>query len=268
MTQHSLQAYYNDPEVLRHYKDYGKLEAAEAVLLSRVKDELKDQPILDIGMGGGRTTPYLRQISNSYIGIDFSEGMIRSARQKFSDANLLVRDAKDLSIFHDGQFAAVFFLGAGLDDVSAKDRLRILKEIHRVLRSRGIFILAGHNLEAHDMRLCLENKLRLSGRPRILISDNLLRLRSYISHFGRKVWNIIHDKSYVIYMDYDECFADSPKPGILLPTYYMRSDAQIKQLSENGFCQAEAIDEKGKTVEKDRVTKGLFLHYIARKLEI
>src|SRR5437773_8940560 len=102
MRLRAYQTYYNDPAVLAHYKNSGGLYPAETVLLSQVKEELKDQPILDVGIGGGRTTPYLREISKSYTGIDFSEGMIQSARQKFPDVSLFVCDARDLSIFHDG----------------------------------------------------------------------------------------------------------------------------------------------------------------------
>src|SRR5215467_15456610 len=141
------QVYYNEPEVLRHYVHPGGLYPPETVLLSRIKDELQGQPILDIGMGGGRTTPYLQSISQAYTGIDLSEGMIRSARQRFPGANLLVCDARDLSRFQDGQFVGTFFLGGGIDEVDVEDRMQVLREINRVLRRNGVFILATHNLD-------------------------------------------------------------------------------------------------------------------------
>src|SRR5262249_50258420 len=149
---HGVQTYYNTPEVLTHYKEYEALDPVESLLLARFRDELQDQPLLDVGIGGGRTTPYLLQISKSYIGVDFSAGMVGSAREKFPEANLQVCDASDLSRFGNGQFAAVFFLGAGLDDVPVAGRPRVLKEVNRVLRSRGAFLLAAHNFDAHDLR--------------------------------------------------------------------------------------------------------------------
>ena len=66
-------------------------------------------------------------------------------------------------------------------------------------------------------------------------------------------------------MDYDECFTDRPRPGMVLPTYYVRKDAQIKQLIESGFWQIEVIDQEGTMVDNKRTAKDLFLHYMARK---
>jgi SAM-dependent methyltransferase len=267
MTIPVYQAYYNDPQVIGHYVHPGGLYPAEAALLSRMKNELQDQSILDIGMGGGRTTAYLQSISQAYTGIDLSEGMIRSARQRFPGANLLVCDARDLSRFQDGHFAAVFFLGAGIDEVNVRDRLQILNEINRVLRRNGVFISAIHNLDAGCRNSGMAPGLRLSDNLRGLITDNLLRARSVISHCTRRMWQKINDKGYIVCMDYDECFSDSRKCGILLPTYYIRKDAQIQQLMENGFDQVEAIDQKGEVLTNGRIVKDQFLYYSARKSE-
>jgi SAM-dependent methyltransferase len=248
--------YYNDPNVAGYWKKQDKLGRVEAVLLARVKEELQDQPILDVGIGGGRTTPYLRQISKIYTGTDFSEAMIQAARQRFPAVDFLTCDARDLSRFQNGQFAAVFFFGPGIDYVSGADRLLVLKEISRVLRARGIFILTSHNLEAHFLS-ALEYRFRF--RINQLVADNLLRLRIWISHCKGALWNIIHDEGCAVFLDYNACGA-----GLL--TYYMRRSAQIRQLIENGFSEVEAIDENGNMINDDKATKGRrVLHYIARK---
>lgn len=263
MVQNECEAYYNDPKVVGHYKSYGRLEPVEAALLARVKEELQDQPILDIGIGGGRITPYLLQVSKAYTGIDFSEGMIQAARHRFHGVDLRICDARDLSRFQNGQFAGVFFFGAGIDDINWADRLLVLKEINRVLTGHGIFILAGHNLEGHWLA-GLEG-FRLCSNPRIFVADNFLRLRSFISRCRGMLWNVIHDEGYAVFMDYDDCFAERPKIGVVLRTYYMRRSAQIRQLIENGFHEVEALDLDGNTVNDDKAAKNLFLHYVARK---
>jgi SAM-dependent methyltransferase len=250
--------YYNDPNVAEYWKNQDKLGRVEAVLLARVKEELQDQPILDIGIGGGRTTPYLRQISKVYTGIDFSEAMIQAAGPRFPAVDFFTCDARDLSRFQNGQFAAVFFFGPGIDYVSGADRLLILKEISRVLRARGIFILTGHNLEAHFLS-ALAYRFRFCSNQRIFVADNLLRLRTWISHCKGALWSIIHYKGYAVFMDYNAC-------GAVLLTYYMRRSAQIRQLIENGFSEVEAIDEDGNIINDDKATKSRrVLHYIARK---
>src|ERR1043165_4155813 len=106
--------------------------------------------------------------------------MIHSATQKLPGADWRVCDARDLSMFIDGQFAAVFFWGGGLDDIVA-ERSRVLKEINRVL-GNGIFMLMTHNFDANNMRRFLKHRLQLSRDPSLLIHDNLMRLRSRISY--------------------------------------------------------------------------------------
>lgn len=259
--------YYNDPDVVGYYKYRDHYAPAEAALLARLKEELQNQPILEIGIGGGRTTPYLRQISKVYTGIDLSEAMIQAARSRFPGVDFLTCDARDLSRFQNGQFAAVFFFGAGIDNVSGADRLLVVKEISRVLRSRGILILVGHNLELHWSSLV---GLRLYSDQRIFVADNLLRLRSWISHCKGALLNIIHDKGYAVFLDYEERFVDQPKIGAVLRTVYIRRSAQMRQLVENGFSEIEVLDLDGNIINDDKAAKvprSIFLHFIARKQE-
>lgn len=263
MAQSKVQAYYNNSEVVSHYQRASTLYPVETLLLSQLRDEIKDKPILDIGVGGGRTTAHLLQISRSYVGIDFSVEMIAAARQKFPGVDLRVCNARDMSMFQDGQFAAVFFFGGGIDDVSAVDRVRILKEICRVLRN-GTLIMAGHNFAAHTLRF-LQCGLRLSRDPAVLFQDNMVRLKAYVSHCGKWLWSTLSRKGHAVYLDYDECFSEAPKPGILLPTYYMRRQAQVKQLLELGFSQVQTVDQKGNVPDEDCVVKDQFLHYVAHK---
>jgi ubiquinone/menaquinone biosynthesis C-methylase UbiE len=259
----AIEIYYEDPKVVNFFKNLSALKPVETALLSRFRDELRDQPVLDIGIGGGRTTAPLLEITRSYIGIDFSQEMILAARQRFPGADLLVCDARDLSRFKDEQFAAVFFWGGGLDDIVA-DRSRVLKEIYRVLGS-GVFMLMTHNFDANNMQRFLKYRLQLSRDPSLLIHDNLLRLRSYISYCSNWLWSIAHHKGYAIYKEYEESYGDRSELGRILPTYYMNRDAQVRQLMEHSFSEVEAFDQNGNTVDKGRAVNDLFLFYAARK---
>lgn len=68
-------------------------------------------------------------------------------------------------------------------------------------------------------------------------------------------------------MDYDDCFAEQAKIGVVLKTFYMRRSAQIRQLIESGFHEVEALDREGNIINDDKASKDLFLHYFARKQE-
>jgi SAM-dependent methyltransferase len=264
MTISSIEAFYKQPNIVDFHRNLSALAPVEAALLSRFRDELQDQPILDIGIGGGRTTAPLLQLTRFYVGIDFSKEMILAAKQKNPGADLLVCDARDLSMFKGGQFAAVFFWGGGLDDVPSDDRSRVLKEINRVLRS-GIFMLMTHNFDANNIREYLNYRLRLSRNPRLLIHDNLLRLQSYISYCYNWFWETVHHKGYATYRDYEEYLGDRADLGMVLPTYYIRRDAQVRQLIEHGFSEVEAFGRSGNTIESGKTVKDLFLFYVARK---
>jgi ubiquinone/menaquinone biosynthesis C-methylase UbiE len=102
--------------------------------------------ILDIGVGTGRTTPYLSQVAGEYVGIDYSEAMIARCREKFPGLRLIHADALDLSLFADGYFDAIVFSLNGIDSIYGENnRTRCLRECARTLKPGGVFILSSHN---------------------------------------------------------------------------------------------------------------------------
>ena len=65
--------------VLRHFGlASGWLERGEQIAVLSVAEAVRGAPILDIGVGGGRTAPLMREISTDYCGIDFAPAMIAS----------------------------------------------------------------------------------------------------------------------------------------------------------------------------------------------
>jgi ubiquinone/menaquinone biosynthesis C-methylase UbiE len=102
--------------------------------------------ILDLGVGGGRTTPYLSRNASRYVGVDYSEEMVRVCKSKFPDLQFEVADASDLSRFADASFDAVVFSFNGLDCLAPDEkRHQCMRECYRVLRKQGVFIFSAHN---------------------------------------------------------------------------------------------------------------------------
>lgn len=56
----------------------------------------KDMHILDLGYGTGRTTVYLSHLDNKIVGIDYSESMIKMARERLPMLDFKVANAKKL----------------------------------------------------------------------------------------------------------------------------------------------------------------------------
>jgi len=135
---------YNEPEVVDYYKKAEGLQPSEAYLFKRY---LKPgMSILDIGVGGGRTTPYLSKIAARYVGADYSNAMVEVCKKRFPALEFCHADATDMRVFQDNEFDAVVFSFNGIDAIrSHEERAKCLKEIARILKSGGIFIFSSHN---------------------------------------------------------------------------------------------------------------------------
>ncbi len=105
--------------------------------------------MLDIGVGTGRTVPYVAPAAAAYIGVDFMPNMIDAARLLHPGVDLRVADARKLP-FEDGQFTFVLFSFCGIDYVDPDERSGVLAEIHRVLVPGGMFAYSTHNLRSLD----------------------------------------------------------------------------------------------------------------------
>jgi ubiquinone/menaquinone biosynthesis C-methylase UbiE len=135
---------YRGPEVVSHYASLKYLTACERHLFDTYLTP--GMAILDVGVGGGRTTSYLSRKASRYVGVDYSEEMILLCRDKFPELEFLIVDASDLATFSDGSFDAIVVAFNGLDYVlPAEKRWQCLRECDRVLKAGGVFIFSSHN---------------------------------------------------------------------------------------------------------------------------
>ncbi|MBA2613915.1 MAG: class I SAM-dependent methyltransferase [Bacteroidetes bacterium] len=136
---------YNSATVIKWYDHLDALTPIEKYFFELHKDLILRSNILDIGIGGGRTTAYLVSICKNYIGIDYSKGFVETVKTKFPNADIRLIDARDLSAFENNTFDLVNFSFNGIDYVSLDDRKKILSEINRVLKPNGVFFFSTHN---------------------------------------------------------------------------------------------------------------------------
>src|SRR6266446_3915680 len=97
-------AAYANKEVVDWYADLDFILKPEAAILKKITPVIKDKKLLDIGIGAGRTTKFLLEISSNYTGIDYTPRSAELAQEKFPDLRILCCDARDLRVFDDGAF--------------------------------------------------------------------------------------------------------------------------------------------------------------------
>lgn len=139
---------WNNRRLARWYRENTYLQPAEQAALGRLS--LRGVAVLDLGVGGGRTTAHFEGLAGRYVGIDAARQMVAAARRRHPWADIRLGDARDLSAFPDGGFDLVLFSFNGIDYVAWEDRPAVLREVHRVLRPGGHFLFSAHNLHALD----------------------------------------------------------------------------------------------------------------------
>lgn len=243
---------YAKAEVLDYYDGLDNLFPAEKVLFEKLSSKIKDSKILDIGIGGGRTTKYLLPMSLDYTGVDYVPEFIKRVKGKYAEGNFLVGDARNLQEFADETFDFVLFSYNGLDVVSHEDRLKVLNEFYRVLKKGGILMFSSHNRDYQNF-----------GKP-YWLSDfrfNAALLKNALSYLFFLPKHL-RMKKHEVYMDEYAIINDSDHRYSLF-IYYISILEQIRQLEKVGFFNIEAYDAQGDSVKTD--TESFWIYYLANK---
>ena len=124
----------------------GHSDAGEVAALATVRRWSRGD-VLDLGVGGGRTTGLLAPAARSYLGIDLSPEMLALARRRYPDADLRQGDAVDLAGLPDAAYDLVVFSYNGLDALDHADRGAALASMARVTRPGGRVLFSSLNLD-------------------------------------------------------------------------------------------------------------------------
>lgn len=242
---------YADSRTVSWYQDLDNLDKVEEVILEKIFPLIKDKKLLDIGIGGGRTTGHLLAISQDYTGIDYTPRCAEIVSARFPAANICCADARDLSRFAE-PFDFVLFSFNGLDYIEPEDRLRALSEIYRVLKPGGWFMFSSHNRDCRSF-----NKMPWQQAAPFTIGhlkNCLYTLAYWPRHLKMKKHEVFTDE-YAIVNDTAHKFS--------LLAYYISSSKQIRQLERLGFVETAAYDLEGNRIEHDN--RFPWTYYLTRK---
>lgn len=250
------QTSYGSDEAVQEYGKGGDLFPAERVIRERLETWLSGKRMLDVGVGGGRTTPHFAPLVDSYVGVDYSSTLIEVCKRQVagtsSNVSMAVADVRDLRRFGSGSFDFVLFSFNGIDSISHVDRVGALGELHRVCSSTGLLCFSSHNICAVDRLFDWRERSHgpAAARMRELIWQGALRLLNpSLQEMQRQPYAAIRD-------------------GCLqfrVRNLYVRPSEQIRQLRVAGFKDVEAYGFGGQPIPLDQIdhARSIFLYYLA-----
>lgn len=212
---------------MRYYRQLGLLQPAEAAVLNRFAAQWPTFKVLDIGVGGGRTTAHFAPQAAQYTGIDYCAEMIAACQSRFAKTlppNCFeLCDVRDLSRFADNAFDFILFSFNGIDYMSHRERQALLPEICRIGKPGGYFCFSSHNLQGLEQAFDLKRQLRLNPLSSYV---NLIML-ALLRWLNRPLTlTALQAADHVIVKDESHNFR--------LRTYYVRPKAQLEQLAAFG----------------------------------
>lgn len=216
---------YQLADVAAGYARQTHLHPPEETVLRLMLPQLATARMLDLGVGGGRTTLHFAKWVREYVGADYAESMIAECERRFSGYPIplafRVCDARAMEMFATGSFDFILFSHNGIDYVTHEDRLKILAEIARVGRPGGHFCFATHNLNwAVNL---FEWRRVVAFNPRFMIR--------MIKRLGLRYRYNRHIRAAAVREARHLIFNDGAH-GRQLQTYYVRPAEQLAQLQQ------------------------------------
>lgn len=233
------------------------LNPAERIILHDLYDKSKNEPVLEIGVGDGRITFDLLKITTQYVGIDYSANMIDLCKNNFPDADLRVCDARSMSCFGSNCFYVVMLWGNVIDDVRPTERSVILREINRVLKRNGILLLSSHNLDWNEIARGASDFGGLRPWNRL----DFLSIAVYGRCLLNQFWTRMTQKDRAVFPEYFHFQGNR----IVVPTCYIRKEAQEEELLRTGFTEISAMTMDGEPFTEADRSKDFMIYYTARK---
>lgn len=227
---------YESTSIVQKYTQKEALFPAEKKLIEKFMDQFSSMNMLDIGIGGGRTTLHFGPLVKNYIGVDYSETMVAACKKRFNpippNMSFECVDVRDLSRYKKAQFDLILFSYNGLDCITHIERVLALKEIRSLLKPGGYFCFSTHNLLSFGKIIFEKNMSSYDKIRRYVIWIMIRGLNGSLSILRKKTHAIVRD-------DGDQ---------FKLNHYYINPEFQVEQLLQAGFIRPQLFGKTGEEI--------------------
>ncbi|MCW5922946.1 MAG: class I SAM-dependent methyltransferase [Saprospiraceae bacterium] len=245
---------WNSARTTKNYAAEETLQLPEQRIIEILKDQLPHMRMLDLGIGGGRTTLHYAPLVKEYVGSDYAENMVTICRERFHNAGAHVSfeqiDATDMSEVPDNSFDFVLFSYNSIDCVEPEDRVKVFQEARRVGKKGGYFAFSSHNIQYIDKMYTFKWHKNL---------------RDFLYQFYRLVLLVYYNGFPGKYLRMNETVFRDGVERFSISLYYSKPDYQMQQLREQKFKNIRAFSVKtGKelTGEAFSACKEAWIYYL------
>jgi SAM-dependent methyltransferase len=241
-------------------------DPGEAAALAYAAREVRGTPVLDVGVGGGRTVGMLRALSDDYLAIDYTPRLVEICRRNHPGVAVRLMDARDLSVLADNSFGLVMFSFNGIDAVDYAGRGAILREFARVLRPGGLLLFSTHNLHGPTYRENLSVFLRPPPWSANPLRLGLNAARTLVNLPLAAVNYLRYSRLNREFDGYAVRICAAHKFGIVI--VYTEMAAQRRALAEVGLNTEAVFGNRGAAQlhDGDNVDDINWFHFVARKV--
>ena len=239
-------------------------DVGERTVLTAIADEVRGRPILDVGVGTGRSAWLLHLLTDDYLGIDYESRMITLARQQHPQLRLRCMDARDLHELADDTFAMVFFSHAGLDSLDHEGRAQALREFARVTAPGGLVVYSTLNRDGEFFHQGPGPVLLADRSPATSLARFAARATLHPRRHVAAFRNVREHRS--VFVDASDWAVDTmPTHDWRLVVHYVTVRHAVAEAASAGLTVTQLVSREGATLSpEENATSTAWFHVVAR----